>query len=540
VVVKVHPEPRDVDVVIVGAGIAGLYQLHSLRERGFDAVVLEAAPDVGGTWYWNAYPGARCDVESMSYSYSFSPELDQEWVWTERYAAQPEILSYLRHVADRFDLRRSIRFGVRVASAHWNDEHELWTLTGESGEVVRARACVFATGTLSAPLSPPFEGVGDFAGESYQTQLWPHHDVSFAGKRVGVVGTGSSGVQSIPVIAATAAHVTVFQRTANFSIPTRNRPLSAEEIAERKADYDSHRAAQRRAQSGYPLHVSEVSASELSAEEQAAELERRWAIGGAPVFNWSFNDVTTSVETNTLVSDFVRQKIRATVADPATAELLVPTDHPIVAKRLIADTGYFESFNRPNVDLVDVRTNPIRRVRENGIELHDGTVHELDTVVWAIGYDAISGPLLRIDVTGRAGRRLRDEWASGPSAYLGLMIAGFPNLFLVTGPGSPAVLAVMTVAIEHHVEWITATLTHLRAVHGTTIEADHVAQREWMHHVDEIAAGTVFPLAGNSYYLGANVPGKPRAFSLYAGGQKRYRDEVDAIVRNGYAGFRIA
>lgn len=525
------------DVVVVGAGFAGLYQVHAASQRGWTVLGIDAAPDVGGTWYWNAYPGARCDVESMSYSYSFSPDLDQEWTWTERYAAQPEILAYLRHVASRFGLRQHLRLATRVDAAHWMEDRDRWRIVTDDGVVLEARWCVFATGTLSAPLRAPFEGVESFEGDWYETQRWPHEEVRFEGDRVGVIGSGSSAIQIVPEIAGRSASLSVFQRTPNFSVPARNRALTTDEIAARKQKYPAHREAQRAAQSGYPLWVNERDAHEMSAEERAAELERRWEIGGAPVFNWSFNDVVTNRETNTIVSDFVRAKIRSTVHEPEVAERLVPFDHPIVAKRLCADHGYFEAFNEPHVRLVDIRANPIRRIVPEGIELEDGSVHELDTIVSAIGYDAISGPMLRIDVRGRDGLRLQDAWADGPVSYLGLMVAGFPNMFLVTGPASPAVLAVMTVAIEQHVEWIGRCLDDLTASGRRVIEPNALAQRSWMTHVAEIAAGTVFPGDHNSYYLGANVPGKPRAFALYAGGQKRYRDEVADIVDGGYVGF---
>ena len=527
------------DAVVVGAGLAGLYTIHKFKERGWSVQAIESAPDVGGTWYWNAYPGARCDVESMDYSYSFSPELEQEWTWTEKYASQPEILAYIRHVADRFDLRRHVLFDTFVTAATYDESNSMWTVQTSAGQSFRARFCIFATGSLSAPLEPPFEGYRDFRGEWFQTQMWPHRDVSFDGKRVAVIGTGSSGVQTIPVIAETARSVTVFQRTPNFSIPGRNRPLREEEVLERKAVYREHRHIQRTSPSGVPLEVGDKSALELSKAERDAEMERRWQLGGAPVFNVSFSDIMTNRDSNDIVADFVRDKIREKVADAELAEQLVPTDHPFAAKRLCVDNGYFETYNRDNVTLVNVRENPIARIRPEGVELADGTVHEVDIIVYALGYDAISGSLLRVDITGREGRTLREEWKDGPSTDLGLMVNGFPNLFTITGPGSPAVLAVMMVAIEQHVEWIDELLAHMADHDLTSIEADADAQSDWTSHVDDIAAGTVFPLATNSYYVGANVPGKPRVFALYAGGQNTYRDRCDEIAKNGYEGFTL-
>ncbi|WP_052337053.1 flavin-containing monooxygenase [Nocardioides alkalitolerans] len=529
------------DVVVVGAGLAGLYALHRFRARGLTVRVIEAGPDIGGTWYWNAYPGARCDVESMDYSYSFSPELDQDWTWSELYPAQPEILRYIHHVADRFDLRRDITLDTRVESAAYDEERGRWSVGLSHGGTLDAQFVVFATGSLSAPLDPPFEGFETFGGEWYQTSRWPRHDVSFDGKRVAVVGTGSSGVQSIPVIAQAASEVTVFQRTPNFSIPARNRPLTADEVAARKSVYPQHRQAQRDSPSGVTVDVNPRSAHSYDADEAQAEMRRRWEFGGAPIFNVAFVDTMTDVAANTLLADFVRDRIRETVDDPATAELLVPTDHPIAAKRLCCDTNYFATYNQEHVRLVSVRENPIRRIVPQGVELADGTTYEVDTIVYAVGYDALSGALGRIDIRGRGGRRLDQVWrdSDGPTTYLGLGVHGFPNMFTVTGPGSPAVLAVMTVAIEQHVEWIDECLGYL-AEHGLgVIEATDVAQKEWTDRVEEIVQGTVFPLATNSYYSGANVAGKWRRIPLWAAGQKSYRDICAEVARRGYEGFSL-
>lgn len=529
------------DVLVVGAGFAGLYCLYRFRNRGLSTRVIESAPDVGGTWYWNAYPGARCDVESMDYSYSFSPELDQEWTWTELYASQPEILAYLRHVATRFDLRRDITFDTDVERAVYDERRCRWTVTLSNGSSVDAKFVVFATGNLSAPLAPPFEGHADFAGEWYQTSQWPHENVRFDGKRVGVIGTGSSGVQSIPVIADTADEVTVFQRTPNFSIPARNRPLTGEEIAERKSCYPQHRRLQRDSPTGVCLDVNSRSAHSYTREEADREMWRRWQAGGAPVFNVAFADTMTDVAANTLLADFVRDRIREKVDDPRVADDLTPTDHPIAAKRLCCDSFYFETFNRDHVDLVNVRENPIERIVPKGIELADGTVHEVDLIVYALGYDAISGALTRMDIEGRDGTTLAAEWDrnGGPTGYLGLCVNGFPNMFTVTGPGSPSVLAVMTVAIEQHVEWIDECIGYVQDHGLQSVEAEEQAQKDWTARVDEIIQGTVFPLARNSYYSGANVPGKSRRIPLWGAGQKAYRDICSAVAESGYEGFVI-
>lgn len=537
-----HDEVTDTaDVLVVGAGLAGLYGLYRFRNRGLNTRVVDSAPDVGGTWYWNAYPGARCDVESMDYSYSFSRELDQEWTWTELYPAQPEILAYIRHVADRFDLRKDITFETMVEQTVYDESRDRWTARLSNGEVIDARFVVFATGSLSAPLNPPFEGYADFAGEWYQTSKWPHHNISFEGKRVAVIGTGSSGVQAIPVIADAAEEVTVFQRTPNFSIPARNRPLNQEEVAARKAVYPEHRQAQRDSPSGVTVDVNPRSAHEYTPEEAQREMQRRWEFGGAPIFNVAFVDSMTDIESNNLLADFVREKIREKVVDPELAEELLPTDHPIAAKRLCCDHHYFETYNQEHVHLVNVRKNPIKRIVPDGIELEDGTMHEVDVIVYAVGYDALSGALTRIDIRGRGGRRLADEWdaAGGPTTYLGLCMNGYPNMFMVTGPGSPSVLAVMTVAIEQHIEWIDECLGHMEDHELSVIEATAEAQRRWTDRVEEIIQETVFPLARNSYYSGANVPGKWRRIPLWAAGQKSYRDICEEIADNGYEGFEM-
>lgn len=527
----------DHDVIVVGAGFAGLYALYRLRELGFRVRVVEAADGIGGTWYWNAYPGARCDVESMEYSYSFSPELDQEWEWSERYAAQPEILRYLEHVADRFDLRRDIRLGTRIASAVYDEAAARWTLIDEQGNESSCRYVIFATGSLSAPLTPTFPGVETFAGESYMTQTWPREAVDLGGKRVALIGTGSSGIQVLPVIAEQAARVTVFQRTANFSAPGRNRPLTSDDHARMHTGYPEHRAAQRNSQSGVVLEINRRRGAEMSPDQRRTELETRWAQGGVLPFTVAFRDVLTDVETNGVITDFIRDRIRDRVVDPQVAELLCPADHLFGGKRPCVDHGYFEAYNRDNVELVSVRGNPITAITPTGPMLADGSRYDVDVIVYANGYDAISGALSRIDIRGRGGRSLRTEWSDGPHTYLGLAMAGFPNMFSLAGPGSPAVLAMMIGLAEQNVDWVAECLTYLRAHGIEEIEASADAQEAWTQQVQAIADGIAAYRDTESYYVGANVAGKPRAFPIFVGGMLRYRAVCDQVAAAGYQGF---
>ena len=529
----------DVDVVVVGAGFAGLYLLHRLRALGFSAHAFEAGSDVGGTWYWNRYPGARCDAESLAYSYSFSPELEQEWEWTERYAGQPEILRYLNHVADRFDLRRDISLRTRVTAATFDERILRWRVRTDAGDELSAQFCVMATGCLSAPKTPDLPGLGDFAGRVLETARWPHEAVDFTGRRVGVIGTGSTGIQLIPVVAETAGQLTVFQRTPNFSIPARNRPLEPGEVDAFKAHYDQFRARQRTSPSGTPLDAPPTqSVLEVERADLTAMLERLWANGGLTPILSAYTDLMTNAEANEIVAEFIRAKIRATVRDPATAAALCPHDHPFGTKRPCLDTNYYETYNRPNVVLVDLRTDPIVAITEGGVRTEHAET-PLDDLVLATGFDAITGALLSIDVRGRGGTRLADRWAAGPRTYLGLGVAGFPNLFTVTGPGSPSVLSTMTVSIEQHVEWITDCLVALRDEGQATIEAEPDAEDAWVAHVNDLAAQKLYDRA-NSWYLGANVVGKPRVFMPYTGGVGTYRAVCDAVAANGYEGFTRA
>ena len=523
------------DAVIVGAGFSGLYMLHRLRRQGFKAVVLEAGSGVGGTWYWNRYPGARCDIESMQYSYQFDEALQQEWSWTERYAAQPEILRYAEHVAERFDLKRDIRFDTRVTSAVFDEAAAQWLVTTEAGERLEARFCIMATGCISTANTPAFPGGDAFAGERYHTGRWPHERVSFKGKRVGVIGTGSSAVQAIPLIAAEAAHLTVFQRTPNYTVPAHNAPLDPEIQRRIKADYGALRRRAKQNRSGIDLVLNTRKALETPPEERTREYEARWAQGGF-AFTGCFADIPLDLEANRTVQDFIRAKIRATVRDPAVAALLSPSN-VFGCKRLCVDTGYWETFNRPNVTLVDVASVPIAALTEKGVRV--GTRHyEVDALVFATGFDAMTGTLNRIDIRGRGGARLREKWQDGPRTYLGLGMAGFPNLFTITGPGSPSVLTNMLPTIEQHVEWIADCLAHLRNRGLRTIEAAHEAEDSWVAHAAEVAGATLRGTC-NSWYLGANIEGKPRVFMPYIGGFPTYVQKCEDVVAKGYEGFRL-
>ncbi|MBB3675839.1 flavin-containing monooxygenase [Modestobacter versicolor] len=530
-------QPGHVDAVVVGAGIAGLYALHRLTEAGLTVQGFEAGDGVGGTWYWNRYPGARCDVESVDYSYSFDDDLQQQWDWTERYAAQPELLRYLEHVADRFDLRRHIAFGTRVDAASFDAATGRWTVQTDAGTTT-AQFLVLAVGCLSAAQVPDFPGLETFRGEVLHTGQWPAEGVDLAGRRVGVIGTGSSAIQAIPVIAEQAEQLVVFQRTPNYSVPAGNRPLSPDELAEVKAGYAEHRRRARNTFFGFAFPLSELSsrpALEVPAADRDREFQARWDRGGAGMTR-AFADILTDRQANETAAEFIRSKIRATVTDPGTAELLVPVDHPFGTKRPPIDTNYYESFNRDNVTLVDVRSDPIVEVVPSGVRTGAAS-HDLDVLVLATGFDAMTGPLLRMDIRGVGGRELRDKWAAGPVTYLGLATEGFPNMFVVAGAGSPSVMSNMVVSIEQHVDWIVACLQHLRSEGHTLIEACADAEQAWVEHVNATAARTLYPEA-NSWYLGANVPGKPRVFMPYVGGIVDYRQRCEDVAARGYAGFR--
>ena len=527
---------RHLDALIAGAGFAGLYMLHRLRGLGLSARIYEAGRGIGGTWYWNRYPGARCDVESMDYSYSFSDELQQEWRWTERYASQPEILRYINHVADRFDLRRDIQLATRVTAAAFDEGTNRWEIQTDTGERVSARFCIMATGCLSDAQVPDFKGLETFEGRWYHTGHWPHDGVDFTGQRVGVVGTGSSAIQSIPIIARQAAHLFVFQRTSNFSVPAHNAPLDPEHEQRVKSSYAAYRRQARESRVGFLVESHEQSALAVAAEERQREYEARWGRGGLG-FSATFPDLLTNRDANDTAAEFFRAKIRAIVRDPAVVEKLVPRGYPLGTKRLCVDTNYYDTFNRENVTLVDVRTAPIEAITPSGLRTRDEE-YALDSIVFATGFDAMTGALLKIDIRGRAGQTLQEKWAAGPRTYLGLAIAGFPNLFTITGPGSPSVLSNMIVSIEQHVDWIADCIASLRGKARGAIEATVVAEDRWVAHVNEVGDATLYPLA-NSWYTGANIPGKPRIFMPYVGGVGAYRKTCDEVAARGYDGFTL-
>jgi cyclohexanone monooxygenase len=526
------------DAIVIGAGFAGLYMLYRLREQGFSVHGFEQGSGVGGTWYWNRYPGARCDSEIMYYSFSFLPDLEQEWPLEERYPGQPEILRYLEHVADRLDLRKDFTFGARVTAVEYDDATGLWTLRTEQGQTATARYVVTAVGCLSAANRPDFKGADSFQGRSLHTGKWPHEPVDFTGKRVGIIGTGASAIQAIPVIAEQAGHLTVFQRTAQFTIPAENGPLDQQFVAMWKRNYREWRRRTRQSAGGAPVSRSTVSALEVPDEERRAIYEAAWGAGGFTFTFGTFGDLLVDEKANQTAADFVRSKIDDIVADPEVAAMLKPTAFPFGTKRLPLDTNYYQTFNRPNVTLVDLRRTPLEEITATGVTTSGGH-HELDVIVYATGFDALTGPLQALGIRGKGGRPLADAWAEGPRTYLGLAVPGFPNLFTITGPGSPSVLSNMPVAIEQHVEWIGDCLAHLREQHVDVIEATEQATGSWTEHVQEVAHMTLYPKAA-SWYMGANIPGKPRLFLPYIGGLDNYGRKCDEVAAHGYEGFRLA
>lgn len=527
------------DAIIVGAGFSGLYQLHVLRDRlGLSTRVLEAGAGVGGTWYWNRYPGARCDSESYYYSYSFSKELEQEWNWTERYPEQAEILQYLNHVADRFELRPDIQLEARVTEANFDANANRWLVSTAGGERYSAKFLITAVGCLSTANIPNIPGLKAFKGKWYHTGRWPHEGVDFAGQRVGLIGTGSTGIQAAPVIAGQAAHLTVFQRTPNYSVPARNAPMSAEAQKQIKADYAAIRQRSRTSTNGHPFQISLRSALDVSPEERQALYEVAWESGGLR-FRGTFKDILSNEAANETASAFIRSKIRSIVKDPDLAERLTPIDHPFASKRPPIDTDYFETFNRDNVSLVDIRAAPIQEITPAGLKTTDAE-YELDIMVFATGFDAMTGPLLALDIRGENGRLLKDAWSAGPRTYLGLQTTGFPNLFTVTGPGSPSVLTNMPTAIEHHADWIANCIGYMREHGLDRIEATAEASDKWVEYVNEAAHATLLPMASSSWYLGANVPGKPRVFMPYAGGMATYAAICEQVAVEGYTGFLLS
>jgi cation diffusion facilitator CzcD-associated flavoprotein CzcO len=524
------------DVAVVGAGFSGLYMVHRLREElGFDVIGIEAGSGPGGTWYWNRYPGARCDSESFYYCYTFSEDLLKEWDWSSRYPEVPEILRYLEFVADRLDLRRSFTFDTRVESATWDDPNGRWIIQTSTGASIAARYMVTAVGCLSAANVPDVPGRDDFEGEWYHTGRWPQEGVEFRGKRVAQIGTGSTGIQAAPVIAREADQLFVFQRTPNYTVPARDRPMGREEWLEIKSDYDEVRRLTRESFAGFPYTPSSRSALELTEEERNEVFEGLWAEGGFKFLWGGFYDLMLNEEANHTAAEFIRSKIRSVVKDPEVAERLCPTDHPYGSKRPPIDTDYYETFNRDNVTLVDISKGGITQITPRGIETPEGH-YEVDVIVFATGFDAMTGPLVRMNITGRDGLTLKETWADGPTSYLGLQVAGFPNLFTITGPGSPSVLTNMPTSIEQHVEWIADCLAELRNRGQRVIEASAEAEEAWVEHVAAVSSFGLFNRA-NSWYLGANIPGKKRVFMPYVGGLANYRNRCDEVATNDYEGF---
>jgi cyclohexanone monooxygenase len=529
-------EISSVDAVVVGAGFSGLYMLHRLRERGFTSRVFERGGNVGGTWYWNRYPGARCDVESMQYSYSFDEKLQQEWHWPEKFSAQPDILAYANHVADRYDLRKDIEFNTEVKIAHFNEKTKKWALETSSGEKVSTQYFIMATGCISTAQTPKISGLDDFWGKTYHTGNWPHEKVDFSGERIAVIGVGSSGIQSIPVLAEQADHLTVFQRTPNYSIPSQNESMTLAYEKSWKKDYASLRKQMRYTSHGSIKDLNDKSALSVSAEERGNTYTKRWNIGGAGYLG-AFNDLLIKLEANDTASEFVRQKIRDIVKDPATAEKLAPKTYPIGTKRICIDSGYFETFNRKNVELVNISEQPIERITSSGL-IANNIQYKFDSIIFATGFDAMTGSLFNVDIKGRNNTSLREKWYAGPRSYLGLMTESFPNLFMITGPGSPSVKSNMIISIEQHVDFVVDSMSHMEE-HGLgVIEPDIEFENKWVDHVQEVANQTLFPRA-NSWYMGANIPGKPRLFTPYIGGVGRYRKICEEVVAKNYEGFQF-
>jgi cation diffusion facilitator CzcD-associated flavoprotein CzcO len=529
---------QEVDAVVLGAGFAGLFMNYRLRDQMRMSVqVFEVGDGVGGTWYWNRYPGARCDSESYIYCYSFNKDLMQEWEWSGKYPEQPEILRYLNHVADRFDLRRNIKFNTRVTAAHYNESTNRWEIETDQGDRVTAKFFITGIGCLSSGQIPNIPGRDTFKGDWYHTGAWPHEGVDFRGKRVGVIGTGSSGIQSIPVIAKTAGRLYVFQRTPQYTIPARHGTVDKAFLDDVKKNYDEIYEKARRSLGGMPYAPIDRSALSVTDEEREAIYEQAWQEGGFKFLLNTFFDVSADRRANDTASEFIRAKIREIVKDPDVAEKLVPVDHPFTSKRPLIDTNYFDTYNRENVTLVDIRHAPIQEITPTGIRTEDGE-YELDIIVFATGFDAMTGTFNRIDIQGRGGEKLKDKWAHGPLTYLGVSVEGYPNMFMITGPGSPSVLSNMPVSIEQHVEWISGAIEYMRENGYDAMEADEGAEKEWVAHVNETADQTMFMLA-DSWYLGANIPGKPRVFMPYPGGVGPYRQRCEEIAAAGYPGFTL-
>ena len=526
----------DVDVVVVGAGFSGLYLLYRLRKAGFSTRVFERGGDVGGTWYWNRYPGARCDVESLQYSYSFDEQLQQDWHWPEKFSAQPDILAYANHVADRFNLKKDIEFNVEVKASRFDENLKTWKITTNTGEEIDAQYFIMATGCISTTQIPNIKGLSDYVGNTFHTGDWPHEEVDFSGQSIAVIGTGSSGIQSIPVLAKQAKKLTVFQRTPNYSIPSQNEPMTKKYERSWKDVYSERRKEMRYSAHGSLKDLNDVPALSVDEDQRQELYTKRWAIGGTG-FLGSFNDLLTNADANYTAAEYVRQQIKRVVKDKETAEILCPRSYPIGTKRICIDTGYFETYNRENVKLVDISKQPIQRLVADGI-IVDDQLYAFDSIIFATGFDAMTGSIFNVDIKGRGGLALKEKWNAGPKTYLGLMSASFPNLFMITGPGSPSVKSNMIMSIEQHVDLVIETLLSMRRKGFSVVEPELEAENKWVDHVQEVANKTLFPQA-NSWYMGANIPGKPRLFMPYIGGVGAYREICEEIVANNYRGFKF-
>ena len=526
----------DVDVVVVGAGFSGLYLLYRLRKAGFSTRVFERGGDVGGTWYWNRYPGARCDVESLQYSYSFDEQLQQDWHWPEKFSAQPDILAYANYVADRFDLKKDIEFNIEVKASWFDENLKRWKITTNTGEEINAQYFIMATGCISTTQIPNIKGLSDYVGNTFHTGDWPHEEVDFSGQSIAVIGTGSSGIQSIPVLAKQAKKLTVFQRTPNYSIPSQNEPMTKKYERSWKDVYSERRKEMRYSAHGSLKDLNDVPALSVDEDQRQELYTKRWAIGGTG-FLGSFNDLLTNADANYTAAEYVRQQIKRVVKDKETAEILCPRSYPIGTKRICIDTGYFETYNRENVRLVDISKKPIQRLVTDGI-IVDDQLYPFDSIIFATGFDAMTGSIFNVDIKGRDGLALKEKWNAGPKTYLGLMSASFPNLFMITGPGSPSVKSNMIMSIEQHVDLVIETLLSMRRKGLSVVEPELEAENKWVDHVQEVANKTLFPQA-NSWYMGANIPGKPRLFMPYIGGVGAYREICEEIVANNYRGFKF-
>ena len=526
----------DVDVVVVGAGFSGLYLLYCLRKAGFSTRVFERGGDVGGTWYWNRYPGARCDVESLQYSYSFDEQLQQDWHWPEKFSAQPDILAYANYVADRFNLKKDIEFNIEVKASWFDENLKRWKITTNTGEEINAQYFIMATGCISTTQIPNIKGLSDYVGNTFHTGDWPHEEVDFSGQSIAVIGTGSSGIQSIPVLAKQAKKLTVFQRTPNYSIPSQNEPMTKKYERSWKDVYSERRKEMRYSAHGSLKDLNDVPALSVDEDQRQELYTKRWAIGGTG-FLGSFNDLLTNADANYTAAEYVRQQIKRVVKDKETAEILCPRSYPIGTKRICIDTGYFETYNRENVKLVDISKKPIQRLVADGI-IVDDQLYPFDSIIFATGFDAMTGSIFNVDIKGRDGLALKDKWNAGPKTYLGLMSVSFPNLFMITGPGSPSVKSNMIMSIEQHVDLVTETLLTMRSKGLSVVEPELEAENKWVDHVQEVANKTLFPQA-NSWYMGANIPGKPRLFMPYIGGVGTYRQICEEIVANNYRGFKF-